>query len=232
MKDDRRAVGAGDPALNYACRLRMFAPGVKPGPDNAANFGCGVLIGPDLVLTVAHNLYDPELFGGSGFAGAVEVRLGHGLGPGAVRQSTRMAVPPGYVDPATAGAIRRGLDVGVVRLDQPLAGAPPLLGGLPDATLANASAEVYGHSAEHGFALVRHSGPVVGLAGLLFYHRADTARGQSGGAVIVPTQQGPALAGLQRAGFGETPAPYAPANGAVRFGPQLRAWAEKARQEI
>jgi V8-like Glu-specific endopeptidase len=196
----RGPVGEQDRFRLAVAKIWCFAPG--GGEPVAA--GSGVFVAHDTLLTVGHVIFDPEEYGtarAGGYVGHVQIDSPWFPIPPAAAATDRVVAPPGWTGPER----RRDGDIGVIKLNAPIPGVTPLIPQAhTDQQLANAQVAVYGFPA-----LTRQlflaPGRCVGLEPSFIYYDADVSEGESGGPLLAALPGGVELAGLHRAGPGETP---------------------------
>ncbi len=188
------------PMLSDPERLRWQAVGRVNGTGFRARTGCsGTLIAPDLVVTAAHCAgVDAGTFRERHFvAGWYRGRFT------AHRPSFEIDVHPLY--PLTDGLEQRAHDIAVIRLADPIPkGLVEPVPLVPRGTRAPQSALLLGYQNNRPHVLSGRPDcpalPAIHPDVLLF--ACEVVGGNSGGAVIVETENGPALAGVLVARLG------------------------------
>lgn len=181
-------------------------------------YGSGVFIRQDIVLTAAH-----VVFGGQFGGYAAKVSALMPTPAGVVNfAAAPLAVPDAYAKNPNLDS----MDVALLRISPP-SSAPlrPLWTPVAasDAAIQQGSLRVSGYPTTQ-LNLYTGSGPCRGLQPGLVFHGVDTSNGQSGSPLQLNGAQPLTLVGIHRAGVEETPPPFWPANGAVRITPALIGW--------
>lgn len=190
------------------------------GNTDAVAAGTGVFITKNVLLTVGHVLFDARQFGLGRCGGYVDHVSIESQWLGLVGLSTnRVVAAPDW----TAAAANAGSDLGVIKLDQPVASAIPVTPqAVNDASLSGQAISVCGYPGINNQLFDAH-GRCLALSSELIFHNADVEDGESGSPLFTAGAS-VKLAGLHRAGPGSTPSGYPDSVSAFRFTPEAIDW--------
>lgn len=197
-------------AAGFAPDQRRLAPARPPftalGRTSAhGGVGCGALIGPDLVLTCAHCVSDPQ----RQVYDEVEVEFGLGFYPTTHKARVRET----YMAQNVTSDIDAGQDWAIVRLDRPLGSYYGWLDCqyLSDSEWPEAEVELLGYcgcpdEARPQFGKMdrpyRCPGAVSDVGPQIVFHNCAMWGGTSGAPLLARTESGYRLVGLNFAGVG------------------------------
>lgn len=143
----------------------------------------GVMIGPDLVLTVAHNVYSRSNQEWASKVLVTPMKNGEEA-PYGIYTSTQFYINSQY--PGSSGPLRRQTDIAILKLENPVAEG---VGYLPVSTelSENERVQVAGYPADsdskYGY-MYTAFGETYDITEKTFTHFADTERGNSGSAIL------------------------------------------------
>jgi V8-like Glu-specific endopeptidase len=211
----KRPVADTDQYRLTVAKIHCFAPG-DPHPRGAAT---GVFIAKDVLLTVGHALFNPEIFGPDRQGYADHVKISSPWFPISLAsvETARIVATPGWVDNKL-----RDLDLGIVKLDGQVPGAAPLAPrAASNPQLRDLNVRFYGFPVissqlfcGDGVCLRAEPGRIL--------HNADAGPGESGSPLLAAISGPAGFVGLHRAGPGESPPDLPQAASALRLtGPML-----------
>jgi V8-like Glu-specific endopeptidase len=232
--DDRRRISANITRVpfRHICRIEMSLP------DSNGNWvgwiGSGTLVGPNKILTAAHNLFDRQYNVHARNLRIVPAKNGPGTGarqePYGAVGAARLNVPTAYRAAASSPATVQANDYGVVTLDRQIhirrprhasLGTEPLgwwrrLRAPSDQLLRSLQVNTAGYPGDRGGGNYQYFDydRVAGATGDLLRYVNDTFRGQSGSPVWVMWQGYHALIAVHTSGFRP---PQPPQNSGVRL---------------
>lgn len=225
--DARRQVSDATRApYSSICLIHAYA---NVGDAQAVLAGTGWLAGPDLVVTAAHVVYDPQHVRGATGARAGVVQMWFGFNDDPVPPygdaiSTKIFIPRAYRDTLAADH-----DIAVIRLEQRIGDGlewfepqTPPAQALKENTVSIAG---YPGERDKRFKLYEAEKRILDVSETRLYHNIDTTAGQSGAPVFSKSGRRPAAYGVHARGLSEAfNAIGMNANFAVRFRPELVKW--------
>lgn len=227
----RVEVARGDACFAVTCRLvshHLTLPVSKSGT--------AVLIGPDLVVTAAHNVFDPDVFGADrkgGYCGQVDITPGYvvsGNSVAAMQTTYNIAAHGGFV-----GDDDVAFDLAMILLPAAFSHTNrfPKPASRKDSKLTNINARVIGFPVDRKpLAMMSASGAVKGVEPNRLFYLVTTSPGQSGGPVFDADGDGSEVLGLHTYDNEQTPPGLSPAHSATRFSDDLIAWLKDAEQHL
>ncbi len=221
----RHPADGNDPLGRSVVRLLAF----RVGEGTPRKAGTAVAIASDVLITAAHNVFDPTNSGfgtqRQGYAQAVQISSEFMAVPAAV--TTRFVAPPGYTRNGD-----RGADLAVIKLNAAVPTASSLvMQALPDQEIQQKPIVIYGYP-ELAPQLFYGRGRCVAARPGALFHTADAAEGESGGPFFIAEGGSLALVGLHRAGPAESPGDVPPSCGAVRLSAGAIAWISEMEQKL
>ena len=216
-REDRKPVpDTTVPPYNQIVLLHAFAQDGRL----ARKMGTGWFLTPRLVLTAAHVVYDPAVFGQDGTAVRVLGWPGYGS---AGSSSSSFESSDVHVHPQFERHLRQDFDIALIALARSYDGL-----GIPLAGAGTQNISVAGYPGDlgNGRTMFDCVGTVVGIEQGFIFHDADTSGGQSGAPIIAKDGAQGAI-GIHIDGKDRSDHLVREANLGLIFHPEIQDWLKK-----